>query len=151
MIRYETLLLLHPDCDDAALSMIQRRYTELATEHKGAILSFEVWGKYYLSYPVKKQDYGIYTLVRFELPEAEISTAIKELQQYFQIRCENIVMRFINKRLEKDVSLEYEKPEPIIPGERLSRENQSQESERDMSVDTALLSQSAPMKQTVAH
>lgn len=151
MIRYETLLLLHPGSDDAALSTIQRRYAELATEHEGNTLSFDVWGKYYLSYPVKKQDYGIYVLVRFELPESKISTALKELQQYFQIRCENIVLRFINKRLEKGVSLEYQKPEAIVPGERLNRENQAQDSDRDMSVDSALLSHSHSMKQTSAH
>lgn len=120
MILYESLLLAHPEVSEDVLSTIEKQFEAVSTKYKGKVLSFDKWGKYRLSYPVKKQDYGSYVLVRFELG-VDHALALEEMRQFFQIRCSEMVLRFINKRLDHGQSLEYTKPEAIVPAERQVR------------------------------
>jgi small subunit ribosomal protein S6 len=118
MIRYETLLLAHPEISEDALSAIEKQFEHTAAKYKGKVLSFDKWGKYRLSYPVKKQDYGSYVLIRFEFDTLDTAAALQELYDFFKIRCADTVLRFINKRLDLRAPLEYTKPEAIVPAER---------------------------------
>lgn len=118
MIRYETLILAHPEINEDAMAAIEKQFSSVAANHKGSLLSFDKWGRYRLSYPVKKHDFGSYILVRFELGDAASAQALQELRDFFQIRCSDSVLRYMNKKLSSHDSLEYIKPEAIVPAER---------------------------------
>ena len=78
---------------------------------KGSIISFERWGKYKLSYPVKKNDYGIYFLVRFEIPQG--TSVIQDIKATFILKLNTVVMRNIFTRLDENQSLAYQCPKSL--------------------------------------
>ncbi|MCK4814274.1 30S ribosomal protein S6 [bacterium] len=116
MTRYETLMLATPDIGQEGIATIENYISELLSKSKGKMLSFDIWGKYKLSYPVKKHEYGVYVLARFELDKENMG-AIEELNNHFKIKFNDIVMRFINRQLSDEDSLEYQKPEAIVAGD----------------------------------
>jgi len=78
---------------------------------KGSVISFERWGKYRLAFPVRKNDYGIYFLARFEAEDT--SPALDNLKTFFTIKVNNIVMRNVITRLAPDASLAYQRPKSL--------------------------------------
>ena len=62
-------------------------FEKITADGKGKVVSFDRWGKYRLAYPVQKNDYGIYMLVRYELPREAVEDAFKELDTFFRIKC----------------------------------------------------------------
>ena len=108
MIYYESLLLANPSITQDEVEFIEKSLNNLAQSSKSAIVSFEKWGKYRLAYPVKKNEYGVYILVRFESEKA--SSLPKEVARLCKIKLNNVVMRDMTTRLEKNDSLNYQKP-----------------------------------------
>lgn len=108
MDRYEILILTIPEITKDEASTLEFQIEKIVNKAKGSIISFERWGKYKLSYPVKKNDYGVYFLVRFELEDT--STLIKDLNMLFAVKFSDLVARSVVIRLEKNQSLEYQKP-----------------------------------------
>jgi len=113
MIWYETLMLARPDITSDEETSIRDYFEQLVSKQEGELISFEKWGKYLLAFPVKKQDYGTYFLVRFALPANVVNTSLEDMKTFFKIKCNDIVMRYINKRLAKGFPLDYQKPEPV--------------------------------------
>ncbi|MBD3273575.1 hypothetical protein GF385_04480 [Candidatus Dependentiae bacterium] len=113
MLLYETLILSNTHVTNDEFSMIEDFFDKFTSDVGGMVKSFDKWGKYRLAYPVRKNDYGIYSLVRFELPEDKASNFFKELDSFFKIKCNDIVFRNVTKRLDNTASLEYKKPEPV--------------------------------------
>ena len=113
MLRYETLILSRPEITEDELSLIEKQVDTIIAAAKGSVSSFDKWGKYRLSYPVNKHDYGIYTLVRFELPETAPAAALKEIETFLKLKCNEFVMRFVHKKLAKNAPTQYAKPEPV--------------------------------------
>ena len=83
MLRYESLILAHPNITSDDESKLQEYFKQLATSTKGEFISFEKWGKYTLAFPVNKQDYGVYFLVRYEIPSAVVVSTLKDLELLF--------------------------------------------------------------------
>ena len=108
MFRYEILILTIPEITKDEASTLEFQIEKIVNKAKGSIISFERWGKYKLAYPVKKNDYGVYFLVRFELEDS--STLIKDLNMLFAVKFSDLVARSVVTRLEKNQSLEYQKP-----------------------------------------
>ena len=113
MIPYETLILISTETTNDELTIIEKEFERLSSKAKGRIVSFDKWGKYRLSYPVNKSDYGIYVLVRYEMASAKISEMLKDLDLFFKIKCDEVVMRHVTLKIE-DVLSEYQKPEAIV-------------------------------------
>ncbi len=113
MIRYETLMLTRTEITNEELSMLEKNIEKIVNAANGVVVRFDKWGKYRLAYPIKKNDYGIYILVRYNVPAEKISAMTKELAQFFRIACSEIVMRHVNVRLEQDAPENYKKPESI--------------------------------------
>lgn len=111
MQKYEILMLAVPEITQDEITGIQRHIDDAAKKSKGALISFERWGKYKLCYPVQKNSYGVYLLTRFELPEG--STALKDLQSLFTIKLHNVVMRHLTSKLDANQSLEYHRPKSL--------------------------------------
>jgi small subunit ribosomal protein S6 len=118
MQRYETLILAGTQITADELSMLENFFEKITTENKGKVVSFDKWGKYRLAYPVQKHDYGIYLLVRYELPQIGSENAFKDLNTFFKIKCNEIVMRNFTKKLKKDAPVNYKKPDPVDNGRK---------------------------------
>jgi len=108
MVRYETLLLTVPEITGDEAKHVEKELVQLVEKAKGALISFDRWGKYRLAYPVKKNEYGVYFLARFEVEGA--STLPKEMANMCKIKLNTVVMRDMTSRLADDESLVYQRP-----------------------------------------
>lgn len=113
MLRYETLILAHPQLTADENSFIEGYFDNLMSQFKGKLLAFDKWGKYHLSYSIKKHSYGIYLLARYDVPENKVTELFKELNTFFQIKCNDIVIRYVTVKLDANAPLIYKYPEPI--------------------------------------
>lgn len=116
MMSYEVLMLVRPDITSDEFSTLEKQFDHIISATNGKIQSFDRWGKYRLAYPVRKNNYGVYVLVRFELMPSDIAHAMRELQLFFRIKFSDIVMRYVSKRLPSGVEHTYKKPESIDMG-----------------------------------
>ena len=113
LVRYETLLLVSTDVTDDELSMIEKTFDQISTTAQGKISRFDKWGKYRLAYPVNKSSYGVYVLVRFELPKETAPKALPEIETLLKIKCSEIVWRHVTIKLQPNAPQTYHKPEPV--------------------------------------
>jgi small subunit ribosomal protein S6 len=106
--RYEVLILTVPEITQDETKQLESEFDRFVTKSKGSVLSFERWGKFKLTYPIRGNDYGVYFLIRFELP----ATDLKELTNLFTIKFHTIVMRHLVSRLLGE-SLAYQRPKSL--------------------------------------
>jgi len=109
--RYETLILAVPEITQDETKNLETQLDRLIQAVKGGLLSFERWGKYKLIYPVRKNDYGVYFLVRFDVPKA--TTILGDIRSLFTIKLNDVVMRSMDTRLDLKQSLEYQRPKSL--------------------------------------
>ena len=110
MRRYETLILAVPEITADESSWLELELTKMIENFKGKTLSFDRWGKYRLAYPVRKNDYGVYFLVRFELSDEKYIDFLKEKDEFFKVKAPEVAMRELTSVLDPGKSLEYQKP-----------------------------------------
>lgn len=117
MIRYEVLMLAVPEITTGESSALETQLRNIVREHGGNCLSFERWGKYKLAYPVKKNEYGVYFLVRFEVTQESLQATLKSVRALLSFKYNEIISRYIFDRL-SSASLEYQRPESLeeVPG-----------------------------------
>jgi small subunit ribosomal protein S6 len=113
MTRYETLLLTIPEITADEASALESNFEKTLNAHKARLISFERWGKYRLAYPVRKHDYGVYFLTRFELPEQELNKLIGEINALLSVKYNEIVMRQVTCYLSPNAPLSYHRPESL--------------------------------------
>lgn len=111
MLRYEALMLAVPEITQDETKTIESQIQGVIKNAGGSTLSFERWGKYRLAYPIKRNEYGVYFLVRFEAEE--VGALLKELQSLFVMRLNDLVMRNMIISLEGKRSLEYQRPHSL--------------------------------------
>ncbi|HXW86558.1 MAG TPA: 30S ribosomal protein S6 [Candidatus Bathyarchaeia archaeon] len=109
--RYELLMLAVPEITQDEAKELERQVDTVIRAHKGATLSFERWGKFRLAYPVKKNDYGVYFLTRFETANSDAS--VQETRTLFTIKLHHIIMRSMFTVLDSTQSLEYQRPKSL--------------------------------------
>ncbi len=108
--RYEILILAVPDITQDDVKLMEGLLADTISKARGSVLSFERWGKYELSYPIKSHEYGVYYLMRYDVPSAtEINNDIRLL---FSIRLGGFVIRLIISKVEGK-SLEYQRPRSL--------------------------------------
>ena len=110
MIRYETLLLTIPEITSDECVIIERFFDNLVKKYNGSIVSFERWGKYRLAYPVRKNEYGVYFLVRFDVNDANM---LAEIKNTFDVKYAREIMRYMTTRLPLSTPLTYKRPESV--------------------------------------
>ncbi len=88
MNKYESVIIVNPNLDEAGLKAIEDKITGLINEN-GKVESFENMGKRKLAYEIKKKAEGVYFLYNFEAnPEA-----ITEIERNYRIADD--IMKFI--------------------------------------------------------
>ncbi len=93
MNKYESIIIINPNCTEEALKALENKFTGLINEN-GKVESYENMGKKKLAYEVKKNKEGFYTLINFESKP----DAIAELERIYRITDE--VIKFIVVRKE---------------------------------------------------
>jgi len=112
MVRYETLMLVRSESTAEDRAFLEKSMSALVAQHNGVFTSFDQWGKMKLAYPVEKENYGLYILVRYELSLKASAQFFKDLYMFFRIKTSEFLLRNINVRLEKDAPTTYLRPEP---------------------------------------
>jgi len=93
MNKYESVIIVNPNVDEAGLKALEEKFTGLINEN-GKVESVENMGKKRLAYEIKKFKEGIYMLFNFEAnPDS-----IKELERVYRITDD--VIKFIVVRKE---------------------------------------------------
>jgi small subunit ribosomal protein S6 len=128
MFRYEVLMLTVPEITADEATALESQFEAITKEHRATTLSFERWGKYRLAYPVKKNDYGVYFLARFEAGVQDYRTLVEALRVFLMVKNEELVMRHMIARLDVNAPLVYQRPEsleeaPVRDSESFFKEN----------------------------
>ncbi len=93
MNQYESIIIVNPNLDEAALKALEEKFTGLINEN-GKVESVENMGKKKLAYEIKKCKEGTYLLFNFEAKPDSIT----ELERVYRITDE--IMKFIVVRKE---------------------------------------------------
>lgn len=109
--RYEILILAIPEVTQDEMKTIEADVDRLVRAGKGSLISFERWGKYRLSYPVRKNEYGVYSLVRFEIPVG--SSVLEDINALFTVKLHEIIMRSVVTLLDPRRPLTYQRPKSL--------------------------------------
>ena len=80
MNKYESMIIVNPNVDEAGLKALEEKFTGLINEN-GKVESVENRGKKKLAYDVKKFSEGTYLLFNFEAKP----DSIKELERVYRI------------------------------------------------------------------
>ncbi len=70
MRTYELVVIIHPDLDDEAVNQAIGKIKGWIEAGKGKIAEVQEWGKRRLSYPIQKQNEGLYYFMKLELDPA---------------------------------------------------------------------------------
>jgi len=108
MLRYELLLLTVPEITEDEARSLETQLDKLIKEAGGTTISFERWGKYRLAYPVRKNDYGIYFLMRFEVDSPQ--PILDNIRSIMAVKLNGLVMRHMVTALSPKQSLAYQRP-----------------------------------------
>lgn len=93
MNKYESVIIIDPNCTEEAVKALESRFTGLINEN-GKVESVENMGKKRLAYEIKKNKEGFYTVFHFEAKPELIS----ELERNYRI--DDDVLKFITVRNE---------------------------------------------------
>jgi ribosomal protein S6 len=113
MLRYETLFLTVPEITSDESTTLEKYFDKTISESKGSTISYEKWGKFALAYPVRRYEYGVYYLIRFEVPEDRKDELLAALRTIFSVKYVDLIMRNVVRRLSSQGSLEYKRPESL--------------------------------------
>jgi small subunit ribosomal protein S6 len=108
--RYEVLILTVPEITQDETKNLEAALEKVVRDGKGSIISQERWGKFKLAYPVQKNEYGIYFLTRFELPDAK---ALNDIRALLMVKFNEIVMRHMIAALDPKTPLTYQRPRSL--------------------------------------
>ncbi len=93
MNKYESIIIVNPNVDEAGLKALEDKFTGLINEH-GKVESVENMGKKKLAYEIKKFTEATYMLFNFEAEPASIA----ELERVYRITDD--IIKFIVVRKE---------------------------------------------------
>ena len=94
MNKYESVIIIDPNCTDEAVKALEEKVTGLINEN-GKVESVENMGKKKLAYEIKKNKEATYLLFNFEAKPGSIA----ELERNYRITDE--ILKFIVVRKEK--------------------------------------------------
>jgi ribosomal protein S6 len=109
--KYEALLLTIPEITGDEAKDLEMQLDKVVRGAKGATVSFERWGKYKLAYDVKKNEYGVYYLMRFDVDKG--TNLINDLKTYINVKLSTIVMRDMISVLDPKAPSTYQRPRSL--------------------------------------
>lgn len=120
--RYEILLLTVPELTKDEAQSLEKVVEKTVTAYQGSMISWDRWGKYQLQYPVRKNDYGIYFLARFNVNKEHVNAILQAFNTLCAVNLIDVIMRHMITVLPAQVSLEYKRPESLeeVPAHEVS-------------------------------
>ncbi len=79
MEKYELMLIIKPLLPDDMKNEVLKKIEKIISAHKGKVLETDIWGKRYLSYPIKKYDEGYYVIYKIEIKKENVVDLDKDL------------------------------------------------------------------------
>lgn len=123
MKHYETLLLVRTDATEEKIKTLEKAIEGSLKKVEGKITRFDKWGKYKLAYPVQKQNYGVYILSRYELPDGCANDFFKDFEINIRVRHADFLMRHVSVALTAaQAEADYKRPTPIDESESIVRD-----------------------------
>ncbi|MGE0009374.1 MAG: 30S ribosomal protein S6 [Candidatus Babeliales bacterium] len=113
MERYEVLILAIPEITSDETSTLEKEFQKIVQQHAGNVISYERWGKLRLAFPIKRNDYGIYFLSRFEVSSEKKQELLAAINALFAVKYNHIVARYMTCALNAKASLEYQRPDSV--------------------------------------
>jgi small subunit ribosomal protein S6 len=113
MLRYEALLLARPDITKDETTKLEKELDAVFKNNKATTIAFDRWGKYRLAYPVRRNDYGVYFLARFEVNEENKKQLLDDIRSLIRLKQSDVVMREMISKLDATGSLVYSRPESL--------------------------------------
>lgn len=118
---YETICVLNPDLAEDATKGVVTRITDVIGKEKGTFLHEDRWGKKKLSFDVKKQSRGNFTVLHYAGPKGIVAQVERNLRNFDE------VYRFLTTARGPILDLEARKAEL----EKQSRDKAAKETRRD--------------------
>lgn len=109
--QYEALLLTVPEITGDEVKHLETTLDKTVKTGTGSTISFERWGKYKLAYDINKNDYGIFFLMRFEVPQG--TTIVEDVKTLLKVKLNNVVMRDMISVLDPKAPLTYQRPRSL--------------------------------------
>lgn len=109
MFRYEVLFLTISEITEDESKNIQSLFSKIIQDAKADIISFERWGKYKLAYTIKRSEYGVYYLARFETNIENKAEVLKNIRNLLAIKLNNLILKYYIQKLPYGF-LEYKRP-----------------------------------------
>ena len=94
MNKYESVIIINPNLEDAKIKEVTERFSKLVNEH-GKMEKVEDMGKKKLVYPIAKNTEAFYEVLYFEAESAFVA----ELERVYRITDE--VLKFIVVKVEE--------------------------------------------------
>jgi ribosomal protein S6 len=111
---YESLLLIKTEATNDEISNIEKNLEEVLSVLKGKLTVFDQWGKYLLAYPVNKNSYGVYVLIRYIISKENATVVNEKIDSFFKIKCNDIILRHVTVNISEKQASTYQKPEFIV-------------------------------------
>jgi len=102
-------MLASPAITQDELANLETQLQGVVTKAGASVLSCERWGKFRLAYPVNRNDYGVYLLLRFEASQLP-TVVLENIRTILSVDQRNLVVRFVINMLDPKASLEYHRP-----------------------------------------
>lgn len=103
--RYETMIVLRTDLQDAGVKEQSERVRKLLETQGAVVAGVHEWGLRELAYAIEKERRGYYILVEYRGPAA----AVAELER--TLKLSDVVLRFVTIRQDEDAP-------PVVPPQR---------------------------------
>ncbi|NBV40822.1 30S ribosomal protein S6 [bacterium] len=113
MLRYEVLFLTVPEITSSETDAVKDYFSKSIRDVKGTMLAFDRWGKYRLSYPVNKNDYGVYFLLRLDVAQEQRDALLEAINSAFTFKFNNLIVKNVVTRLADNEPAEYKRPESL--------------------------------------
>lgn len=130
--KYETLLLARTEITNDEMASIERYLDKHLADCGGKIVVFDKWGKLRLAYPIDGSEYGIYVLIRFDIPSAKVTAVMKEIETFFKLKCGDFILRMVTVRLPANASAIYQRPDSVEVGRGASGDTFLKENKMDL-------------------
>jgi small subunit ribosomal protein S6 len=129
---YETLLLARTEITNDELSLIEKFYDKHLADVQGKIILFDKWGKLRLAYPINKSEYGVYILVRYQIPRHNVAAILKELDTFLKLKCSEFILRSVTVKLDANAPMIYARPDTVEMGRSGSFDTFLKENKMDL-------------------
>ena len=117
---YESVFIARPDISAAQVEALTESLTTITSENGGSVTKNEYWGLKTLTYRIKKNRKGHYSLLNLDAPPA----AIKELERNMLLNED--ILRFMTIRVD-----ELEEAPSIMMRNKSSRDDRPRRDDRD--------------------